>query len=299
MRQDAPRMERCRILGSDVDQHSTFLRFVDTVFRGARSETWTVWRDRGGWTGDYEVFAIVDDGSIVSTIGRSRMHLVIEGEDRVGYQLGAVATLEPYRGQGLARQLMEWVIGGLDEQDQPIILFANNSVLSFYPRFGFRRLPQRRSVATAALQPFGVQASRCDLSNASDRARLADLCAKARPIHGRLTARDYDWLALWNLTGEPTTVSWVPEFDAAVAFTVKNERLVIHDVLATQPFDLSLIVPTLITQPVTEVELLVDSEDFWPTMTHPARDDSKFLLFARGAAAAINDPVQFTPLAQT
>jgi len=272
---------------------------VDSVFRGARSETWTVWRDRGGWTGDYEVFAIVDNGSIVSTIGRSRMHLVIEGEDRVGFQLGAVATLAPYRRQGLARQLMEWVIGGLDEPDQPIILFANNSVLEFYPRFEFIRIPRRRSVAMAALHPSGVLALRCDLSNVADRARLAALCAKARPTQGRLTARDYYWLALWNLTCAPTTVSWVPEFDAAVAFTVENESLVIHDVLATQPFDLSLVVPTLITRPVTAVELLVDSEDFWPTMTHSALDDSKSPLFARGAAAAINGPVQFTTLAQT
>ena len=194
---------------------------------------------------------------------------------------------------------MEWVIDSLDQADQPVILFANNSVLNFYPRFGFKRLPQRRSVAAAALHPAGVQALRCDMSNASDRTRLAALCAKARPARGRLTARGYYWLALWNLTCEPITLSWVPEHDAAVAFAVENENLIIHDVITTQPFDLSLIVPTLITQPTTEVELLLDSDDFWPTMAHPARDDSKSPLFVRGAAAVINGPVQFTPLAQT
>ncbi len=292
-------MERLKILSSDVNQHPVFFQFVDSVFRGGRADTWTAWRDRGGWTADYEVFAIIEDGSIVGTVGRSRMHLVIEGEDRVGYQLGAVATLERHRGQGIARALMEWVIDSLDQVDQPIILFANSSVLDFYPRFGFRRLPQRRSVAAAALHPAGVQAPRCDLSNASDRARLAALCARARPARGRLTARDYYWLALWNLTCEPTTVSWVPEHDAAVAFTVENDIFIIHGVLTTRPFDLSLVVPTLITQPVMEVELLLDSEDFWPAMAHPARDDSKSPLFARGAAAVINGPVQFTPLAQT
>ena len=94
-------------------------------------------------------------------------------------------------------------------------------------------------------------------------------------------------------------MSWVPEYDAAVVFTVENESLIIHDVFTTQPFDLSLIVPTLITRPIKEMELLFDPEDFWPTMAHPARDDSKSPLFARGAAAVITGPVQFTPLAQT
>lgn len=227
------------------------------------------------------------------------MRLVIDGTDRVGYQLGAVATWEPYRGRGLARQLMEQVINDLDEVDQPIILFANNSVLDFYPRFGFRRIPQRRSLAKVALQPVGVQAPRCDLSNASDQARLAALCAKARPIGGRLTARDYYWLALWNLSCGPAAVSWVPEFEAAVASSFENGKLVIHDVLAPQPFDLSLVVPTLTTQPVTEVEFLVDPEDFWPTTNHRVFDDSESALFARGAAKPINGPVQFPALAQT
>lgn len=56
---------------------------MDTVFSGGRTKTWTMWWDRGGWTADYEAFALVEDGAIVGTIGRSRMHLVIKGENGV------------------------------------------------------------------------------------------------------------------------------------------------------------------------------------------------------------------------
>ncbi|MBK1660013.1 GNAT family N-acetyltransferase [Paracraurococcus ruber] len=292
-------MQQVKILGSDVDRHPAFFRFVDAVFPGVRAEAWTMWRDRGGWTADYEVFALVHDGAIIGTIGRSRMRLVIEGEDRIGYQLGAVATLEACRGQGLARRLMDWVIGSLDAADQPIILFANNRVHDFYPRFGFRRLPQRRSTAATALHPAGTPAPLCDLSDAGDRARLLALCARARPTRGRLTARGYGWLALWHLTCGPVTLAWVPDHDAAVAFTVAEGTLIVHDVLAARPFDLRPIAPRLITRPVAAVELLIDPDDVWPAMTHSARDDSDSPLFARGAAAAIQGPVQFTPLAQT
>ncbi len=292
-------MERCRILCSDADQHPAFFHFVDTIFHGVRAEPWTVWRDRGGWTGDYEVLAIVDDGRIVSTIGRSRMHLVINGGDRVGYQLGAAATLAPYRRQGFARQLMDWVIRELDEPDQPVILFANNGVLDFYPRFGLKRIPQRRSFARHVLQPSGAQAPRCDLSDASDRSRLATLCAASRPARGCLTARDYYSIALWHLGCGSATVSWAPEFEAAIAATIENERLVIHDVFAAEPFDLSLVLPTLITQPVAEVEFLFDSGDSWPTASHSESVETKSPLFARGAAALADGSVQFPALAQT
>lgn len=292
-------MERIRILNSDANQHLQFFRFVDGIFGGRQTETWTKWRDWGGWTANYEVFALIDDGVIVGTVGRSRMRLVIQGEERVGYQLGAVATLERYRGRGLARRLLEWVIDSLDVPDQPIILFANSRVHDFYPRFGFQRLPQQRSVTTAALYPAGAQALRCDLSDAADRARLAALCERARPAPGCLTARDYGWLALWNLTSGPVQLAWVPDHDAAIAFTIENNRLIVHDVLAPQPFDLCQVAPTLLEEPVTAVELRIDPGDFWPAMTHSPRGDSDSPLFAYGVAAAINGPVQFTPLAKT
>lgn len=292
-------MERLKILASDTGWHLPFFRFVGEVFPGVRTETWAVWRDRGGWTADYEVFALVDGGTIVATIGRSRMRLVIEGEERVGYQLGAVATLERYRGQGLARRLMDWVLGSPDAPDQPIILFANRRVHEFYPRFGFRRLPQRRSVTAAALHPAGPQAPRLNLADPVDGARLAALCARARPVRGRLTARGYGSLALWNLTNAPVTVAWLPDHDAAVAFAVEDATLIVHDVFAERPFDLRRVAPTLIDRPVTAVEMLIDPEDLWPAMTHFTLDDGNSPLFARGAAAAINGPVQFTPLART
>lgn len=292
-------MEPCKILSSDTGRHPAFFQFIDSIFHGSRLEKWTRWRDYGGWTEDYEVFAIVDGGKIVSTIGRSRMQLAINGEEQVGYQLGAIAMLESYRRQGLARQLMDRVIEELDEPDQPIILFANSSVLNFYPRLGFRRIPQRRSTAKVFIEPTGTHAPRFDPSSAADRSRLANLCARARPSRGPLAARDYHWILLWNLICGPATAFWLREVDVLVATSMENERLVIHDVIATQPFDLEPTIPALITQPVTELEFLFDPEDWWPTAIRSELDDADLTLFVRGRAATIARPVQFPELART
>jgi predicted N-acetyltransferase YhbS len=292
-------MEPCKILNADTGRHPAFFQFIDTVFHGSRTETWTRWRDHGGWTDDYEVFAIVDGGKIVSTIGRSRMQLVINGEDQMGYQLGAVATLESYRRQGLARRLMHRVIDELDEPEQPIILFANNSALDFYPRMGFKRIPQRRSTAKVFIEPSSTHAPRFDPSSAADRSRLANLCARARPSRGPLAARDYHWILLWNLICGPATAFWLREDDALVATSVEKERLVIHDVIATRPFDLESVIPALITQPVMELEFLFDPEGFWQAAIRSEFDDMDLTLFARGRAATIARPVQFPELAHT
>jgi predicted N-acetyltransferase YhbS len=292
-------METRKIRHCDTVLHAEFFRFVASIFPGTGGQNWTDWRDRGGWTDQYEVFAAIAGDRIVSTIGRSRMRLVIDGQDRIGYQLGAVATLEPYRGQGLARRLMHWVIDELDDPDQPIILFANSTVLDFYPRLGFRRIPQRRATATAWIEPSGVPPSAFDPASASDRQRLAALCARAHPIRGPLVARDYGWIALWNLICGPVAASWLPAFDALIATTIENDCLVIHDVIAPHSFDLGPVLPTLIPQPIRRLEFLFDPEDWWAAVTCSERDDTDSRLFVRGGETSMAGPVQFPALAHT
>ena len=80
--------------------------------------------------------AMVADDQIVSTVGRTTMRYVINGDARNGYQLGAVATHPDHRNRGLVRLLMEKVLSELDAPDQPVILFANPACSTFIPGSG-------------------------------------------------------------------------------------------------------------------------------------------------------------------
>ena len=200
-------MKALRIRNTDVDWHLRFFAHVQEIFR---PDNWRAWRDRGGWTTDYEVFALLDGDQIVSTIGRSRMQLVNNGQAVAGYQLGAVGTLPHYRGRGLARRLMDEIFGELDHPDQPIILHANDSVVDFYPRFGFRRVAQKQSVAEISIAPAKMSAARFDPYDAAQRSKLRNLFGRAMPIRGPLSAANYYWIALWHLSGSRFQLSGFP-----------------------------------------------------------------------------------------
>ncbi len=58
--------------------------------------------------------------------------------------LGAVATKKEYRGKGYIRVLMEHIINKYN--NIPMYLFANDSVVDFYPRFGFTRTYEKLPV---------------------------------------------------------------------------------------------------------------------------------------------------------
>jgi predicted N-acetyltransferase YhbS len=293
---DAARIRLIR--HSDRAWHDCFFRFVTSIFKDG-GRTFFTWGARGGWTERYEVIAVVVNDQVVSTVGRHSMRYVINGEARNGYQLGAIATHADHRNRGLARQLMSKVLGELDAPNQPVILFANPSVLDLYPRFGFRRLAQTAFIGHVDVRPADTLAPRLDLERPTDRAWLANHCARASAVGQRFAARDYYPPMLFNLTRQPRIIFRLDLFGAVVIVHQDGDRLMIQDLLATRPFRLTDALPHVCTQPVRTLEFGFHPEACWPDAESRPLDDDGSTLFAWGAAAEVNGPIRFPDLAQT
>jgi predicted N-acetyltransferase YhbS len=285
-----------RIAANDTDWHSRFFSFVGQVFTGL---DFRLWAERGGWDSRYEVFAMVERGRILATVGRSRMDFVIDDMDVPGFQLGAVATHVERRHEGLSRRLIECVLDERDDADRPIILFANDTVLDFYPRFGFKRMRQKRFITTIALDPAGPRARLFAIENQSDRLRLAHLCARAEAPGRAFSARNYYSILLWHLTYRTIQAFWLDDVGGFVVTEASGGRLVVHDCIADRQFDLLAALPHLITEPVPEVEFGFDPTGWLPKREVAISDDDEALLFIRGDAISPADPFRFPNLAQT
>ncbi|MDO4296943.1 MAG: GNAT family N-acetyltransferase [Lachnospiraceae bacterium] len=97
------------------------------------------WYQNGYWSDKYNPYSIVIDGKIAANVSVSRMDFILDGYTKHYLQLGTVMTAEPYRRQGLIRRIMEEIERDYSQGIDGIFLFANDSVLDFYPKFGFRR----------------------------------------------------------------------------------------------------------------------------------------------------------------
>ena len=71
------------------------------------------------------------------------------GRPHLALSLGAVCTDPLNRGKGYARALMERVFARYP--DTPMYLSANEDVLNFYPRFGFRRVHEKLPALSIAI----------------------------------------------------------------------------------------------------------------------------------------------------
>lgn len=96
------------------------------------------WYQNGFWGDAYDPYSVVVDGQVVANVSVNRTDLMVDGCRLRLLQLGTVMTAEEYRRRGMIRAILAQIEADFPEVDG-IYLFANDSVLDFYPRFGFRR----------------------------------------------------------------------------------------------------------------------------------------------------------------
>ena len=94
------------------------------------------WYRNGFWGDSYDPYSIVEEGRVVANVSVNRTDLVLNGQRKRIYQLGTVMTAPEYRNRGYIRAILAEVEADIAGADG-IYLFANDSVVTFYPKFGF------------------------------------------------------------------------------------------------------------------------------------------------------------------
>lgn len=87
--------------------------------------------------GDFEPHALVRDHKVCANIAVNQVPFMVDGVKKLYIQLGTVMTVGSERKKGLSRWLMEAIINEWKSKCDAIYLFANDTVLDFYPKFGF------------------------------------------------------------------------------------------------------------------------------------------------------------------
>ena len=94
------------------------------------------WYQMGYWGDNYDPYSVVIDGTVVANVSLNRTDMVLDGQRKRLYQLGTVMTAEGHRNKGYIRAIMAEIEKDTADADG-VYLFGNDSVLEFYPKFGF------------------------------------------------------------------------------------------------------------------------------------------------------------------
>lgn len=98
------------------------------------------WYQNGFWNERYIPYSYLDNGEIVANVSVNLMDFNFNGESKKLIQLGTVMTKEGYRHKGLMRSLINEIETDYNGKIDGYFLFANDSVLEFYPKLGYKKV---------------------------------------------------------------------------------------------------------------------------------------------------------------
>lgn len=122
-----------RQVRDDLPLRNSFMDLAKSTFDLSFQD----WYKKGYWSNNYIPYCIVDHNQVVANVSVNLMDFSWRGQRRQYLQIGTVMTNEKYRYQGLSRKLIKTVLGDWKSKVDAIYLFANDSVLDFYPKFDF------------------------------------------------------------------------------------------------------------------------------------------------------------------
>lgn len=102
------------------------------------------WYQAGFWGDKHIPYSIMGENGMIANVSVNILDILWNGENKQYIQLGNVMTHENYRNQGYIRILIEEIFKDYEKRCDGIFLFANDSVLDFYPKFGFNEQKEYR-----------------------------------------------------------------------------------------------------------------------------------------------------------
>lgn len=189
------------------------------------------WYQNGYWSNRYNPHSIVVGEEIIANVSVNLMDFMWNGQRKHFIQLGTVMTDERYRNQGFIRQIMYKIDREYSQTVDGIYLFANDSVLDFYPRFGFKKAREYHYTKSFSSSR-EYRMVQVPMREKEDRKKLED-AIRHSVSYSRFDMIDNPNLVLFYLTGfMQENIYYDPDHDAYVVAEINDDTLIVHQIFS-------------------------------------------------------------------
>ena len=207
----------------------SFNALAEQTFEGLSFESWY---QNGFWGDSYDPHSIVLDGRVVSNVSVNHTDLEIGGQRYKILQLGTVMTDPAYRGRGFGRAIMDYIAREYADVDG-VYLFGNDSVVDYYPKFGFR--PGREMEYRKALSRNGEsKAVQVKMDGPAAWAMLSAAMERSTFREGCPMVGNPELIFFYVSQFMQEAVYHIPHLDAWVIAEQEEHVLTIHNIFAKE-----------------------------------------------------------------
>ena len=213
------------------------------------------WYKSGYWNEKYIPYTLFDGEKAVANVSVNIMDFNILGKQQRYIQIGTVMTDENYRNKNLNRFLLERVLDDWNNKCDLIYLFANETVLGFYPKFGFRRAKEYEYSKKINKKMASDKPEKLNMDLHLNRDMLYDY-AKNSVSFGKVSMKENADLVLFYCT-EPMkdNVYFIKSLDVIVIATFQDNQIQLLDIFAKSHVELDKVIEFMSTSDIKSVLL--------------------------------------------
>ncbi len=200
------------------------------------------WYQDGYWGEKHIPYTLFDEGIAVSNVSVNKIKFSILGEDKNYVQIGTVMTDKKYRNQGLSRYLMERVIEETESECDLIYLFANKSVLDFYPKMGFREAEEYNYFKNINYLKTNVQVKKLDMSDSENKGFLYRKVRDSKPLFEVSMLGNPELVMFYCTLFMKDFVYYIKSLDTVVIAEYDGNVLYLYDIFSSKKIDLDSII---------------------------------------------------------
>ncbi|QHQ60867.1 GNAT family N-acetyltransferase [Anaerocolumna sedimenticola] len=186
------------------------------------------WYEKGFWNDKTIPYTLFDGQKAAANILVIQYEFSMEGKTKKYIQLSTVMTDKEYRKQGLLRFLMEKVLKDWKGNCDGMYLYANDSVLDFYPKFGFRKENEFQRILPLTGKNFAMR--KLDMSNQDDFNRLLGLCRQPNPFSRIDMSKNYELVMFHAMMDKKDHIYYLEEYNIIVLAKQQEKTLICYDI---------------------------------------------------------------------
>lgn len=246
------------LLVSDYKHHKVYRESFNKLAKLVFGIDFSNWYEKGYWNDDYICYSFVNKEQIIANAAINKMTIVLNNQEYKAIQVGTVMTHPSYRNQGLSRKLLNYIIVKYEGEYDFIYLFANDSVLDFYPKFGFNKVLE--SSFTINTSSFKKQQAKSDLlrrlniNDQEDFQKIKDFAKKRVPVSSTLSVKNNGHLLMFYIIQVfHDAIYYSEEDDVILLLKQDTTHLHIFDIISQKKIDLDKILNKIVSEHTEQV----------------------------------------------
>lgn len=193
------------------------------------------WYVQGYWPDNYKPYSLLDGEKVIANVSVNLIDFTIDGTRYKTLQIGTVMTDPDYRHQGLSAALMKTIFEEFEGTVDFMYLFANDSVLDFYPKFGFIKANETVHTKPLTKNESAPLARQLHLDNPNDKRILLE-ALESKSVNAAVTMENYSGLNMFYLSAFMSDcVYYIEALKAVAVAEFDGETLHLMDIFCHQP----------------------------------------------------------------